>query len=164
VARASARACFFDNVTENKMKKIIANIFFCVISIMSYAQDQARLSWEMAEYMCHSTTPITDPVNGIAGYKVYYSKDEGRPDPSSEPSCVMNPSPCRDFEYQNVITVEGVDAKTATIVITEPGTYYFAVTSVKHDGKESCYSNEGTKIITDATPSKPTEFEIVLRK
>jgi hypothetical protein len=162
VARVSTRARFFENVTEKKMKKIIAALLFFAVS--SYAQDQARLSWEMSEYMCHSTTPITDPVNGIAGYKVYYSKDEGRPDPSSEPSCVANPTPCRDFEYQNVITVEGVDAKTATIVITEPGTYYFAVTSVKHDGRESCYSNEGSKVITDATPSKPTEFEIVLNK
>jgi len=145
------------------MKKLFATIFLCAASL-AFAQDQARLSWEMPEFLCNSTTPITDPVNGIAGYKVYYSKDEGRPDPSSEPSCLANPSPCRDFQYQNVVTIEDPTQRTATIVITEPGTYYFAVTSFKHNGHESCYSNEGSKVITNATPSKPTEFEIVLRR
>jgi hypothetical protein len=94
-----------------------------VMTLKDVVVRAARLSW----------TPPTEavdgsPLSGLAGYKVYYgfgSRDYAVaidvPDPSAE-------------HY----LVDGLG---------EGQTYFFAVTAVDVDGRESAYSNEGVKAI-----------------
>lgn len=80
---------------------------------------QATLSWA-APSQREDNQPIS--LSEIAGYKIYYGTSRRN--------------------YSNNILIEDGDVDSYTVQNLESGTYYFALTTIDTDGRESQYSAE----------------------
>ena len=79
------------------------------------------LSW-VAPAEREDNTPIA--LSEIAGYKIYYGSTQG--------------------QYPNSITISDSSATGHTFQSFTTGTYYFVVTTIDTEGRESQYSSEVT--------------------
>lgn len=117
--------------------------------------EKLPLAWQAPTQNCDGTTM---PAGDLASYKIYYSKDVGRPTQEILSCGCTNPHQY-DLEY----TVSDPALTTIEVPVDDPGTYYVTITATDVDGNESCYSNEVVKEVNSATPDAPLNFEISLR-
>ena len=123
------------------MKKLFA-IFLLLLSFNLLAADTS-ISW-IAPVEREDNTSFTE--NEISEFKVYYGTVSG--------------------DYQNNVTVKRANIDTATplnLTITLPTgfTYYFVVTTVDLDGRESTYSKEVSIPLDHENPKSPTGVIVI---
>ena len=113
-----------------------------LLSFNIFAAD-ASLTW-VAPDQREDSTPFSE--NEIAEFRVYYGTATG--------------------DYQTVVNVGRADASAATpinLTITLPTgfTYYFVVTTVDIEGRESIYSTEVSIPLDHENPKAPTGVIVI---
>jgi hypothetical protein len=92
------------------------------IAVVAVATGSASLSW---------TPPTTNtdgsPLTNLSGYRVYWGTALG--------------------SYPNSVTLNNPGLASYVVENLAPGTYYFVVTALSSAGRESAYSNTGSKAI-----------------
>lgn len=139
--------------------------FWCIAAVLALlattaqaAESQARydIGWDAPTHNCDNTAiPSTGP-NSLEVFRIYYSKDTGRPNPAAQ-QC----SSCQIHDYESTIQVSA-NARTLK-VRAAPGTYRVTLTAVNQQGEESCYSQEIEKIAASETTEAPSFFEVSIR-
>lgn len=128
-----------------------------LLAMTARAEEIGTLSWRLPDTGCDGQ-PFD--MNRISGFRVYYARGSGRPDPEAPNGCYC---PTRlDEYYPNSVDFGPQTMSDVDIRVDLPGTYYIAVVALYDGTKESCYSNEVTKEAKSLTPGTPTEFEISL--
>ena len=122
------------------MKTLILFLLFITFNV--FASD-ASLTW-VAPDQREDTTPFFE--NEIAEFRVYYGT--------------------ATKDYQTVVNVKRADAGAATplnLTLSLPTgfTYYFAITTVDLEGRESLYSTEVSIPLDHENPKAPTGVIVI---
>ena len=117
-------------------------LLITLLSFNAFAAD-AALTW-VAPVERIDNTALSETE--IGSFKVYYGTATG--------------------DYKDVVSVNRVDANSATplnLTLTLPTgfTYYFVVTTVDLDGRESVYSTEVSIPLDHANPGAPTGVIVI---
>jgi hypothetical protein len=110
------------------MKKFL--LLLCILVSSCDAKTPTKTlkpNYATVSWIAPSTYTDGSPIqlSQIKNFNIYYGKQNGGP-------------------YSNLITVGG-SLNKVVITIPSTGTWYFVATTVDTDGKESSYSNQGSK-------------------
>lgn len=128
-----AKVCsrLIDSNMKNKIAHITALVFICCAAIASTGAEDANFNSVTLAWDANQETDIS-------GYKIFFSKDQSA--------------------WTHVKNLDRVT--TATVVLPEPGTWFFVIVAKNTEGLESLPSNV-VEYTTPTAPEKPGRFRIV---